>query len=63
MQWLLTLLGFMNNTEKKKRKAADLREKAFKAQRNGNLRLAGEYTLEAEQIENELFEAHADKKL
>ncbi len=63
MQWILELLGFKSTIEKKKLEAESLRQKAFQAQRNGNLRLAGKYTLEAEALEAEIFEAQADAKL
>ena len=63
MQWILELLGFKSAIEKKKLKVKTLREKAFQAQRNGNLRLAGKYTLEAESLEEEIFEQESDEKL
>ena len=63
MNWLLSLLGFKSSIQKKQQKLADLREKAFQAQRNGNLSLCGKYTLEAELLEAEIFEEQTDKKL
>jgi len=63
MNWLLELLGLKTSIKKKQRKLALLREKAFQAQRNGNLSLAGKYSLEAEFLETEIFEEQADKKL
>ena len=63
MNWLLSLLGFKTSIQKKQQKLAGLREKAFQAQRNGNLSLCGKYTLEAELLETEIFEAQTDKKL
>jgi len=63
MNWLLSLLGFKTSIQKKQQKLADLREKAFQAQRNGNLSLCGKYTLEAELLEAEIFEEQTDKKL
>lgn len=63
MNWLLELLGFKTSIQKKQQKLADLREKAFQAQRNGNLSLCGKYTLEAELLEAEIFEEQTDKKL
>ena len=63
MKWLLELLGFKSSINRKKRNLAVLREKAFQAQRNGNLSLCGKYTLQAEHLETEIFELEADKKL
>ena len=63
MKWLLELLGIKTSIKKKQRKLTLLREKAFQAQRNGNLSLCGKYTLAAELLETEIFEEQADKKL
>ena len=63
MKWLLNLLGFKGEIERKKLKVELLRKKAFDAQRNGNLRLSGKYHLEAEELENQIFKDEADKKL
>jgi hypothetical protein len=54
MKWLLTLFG-MDPLNRKKAKLKALRDKAFKAQRNGNLRLAGKYLNEAEFLETEII--------
>ena len=61
MNWLLELFGFKDSIKKKKRKLALIREKAFQAQRNGNLKLSGKYALEAERLAAEIFEGEADK--
>ena len=63
MRWLLNLLGFKGEIERKKLKVELLRKKAFDAQRNGNLRLSGKYHLEAEDLENQILEDEAAKKL
>ncbi len=63
MNWLLELLGFKTSIQKKQQKLALLREKAFQAQRNGNLSLSGKWSLEAELLETEIIEEQADKKL
>jgi|TARA_R110001599_G_scaffold112073_1_gene276768 hypothetical protein len=55
MNWLLELLGLKSSIKKKRRKLAELQEKAFQAQRNGNLSLSGKYALEAEILEAEIF--------
>lgn len=61
MNWILELLGLKNSIKKKKRKLALIREKAFQAQRNGNLKLSGKYAQEAERLAAEIFEGEADK--
>ncbi len=63
MKWILELLGLKPTLKRKKRNLAILREKAFQAQRNGNLSLCGKYTLQAEFLETEICEEEADKKL
>ena len=63
MQWILELLGFKSSINRQKQKLDQLRQKAFEAQRNGNLRLAGKYLSEAEQLETKIFEAEAGSKL
>ena len=55
MQWLLNLLG-IDPLNRKRNKLKQLKEKAFKAQRNGNLRLAGKYLNEAEFLETEIIQ-------
>jgi hypothetical protein len=56
MKWFIKMLGFKSGIEKKKDKLKDLQAKAFQAQRNGNLRLAGKYFLEAENLETEIMD-------
>ena len=55
MKWILSILGIKTGIEKKKDKLNKLREKSFQAQRNGDLRLAGKYLLEAEKLETEIL--------
>ena len=55
MKWILSILGIKTGIEKKKDKLSKLREKSFQAQRNGDLRLAGKYLLEAENLETEIL--------
>ena len=55
MKWLLSILGIKTGIEKKEQELARLREKAFQAQRNGDLRLSGKYLLEAEKLETEIL--------
>ena len=56
MKWIKKLLGIKSPLERSKNKLASLQEKAFQAQRNGDLRLAGKYYLEAEILETEIVE-------
>ena len=55
MQWLLKILGIKSAIEKKEDQLARLREKAFQAQRNGDLSLSGKYLIEAEKLETEIL--------
>ena len=50
IEWIKQLLGFKSETEKKQDQIKKLHEKAFKAQRNGDLSLAGDYQKQAEEI-------------
>ena len=61
MQWLLRLLGFSSPIDKKIKRLQSLQNKAFEAQRNGNLRLAGKYLLESEVLEKEILQAQNQK--
>ena len=56
MKWLLSILGIKSKLEKKKAKLADLQKRAFEAQRNEDLRTAGKYLSEAEQLETEIVD-------
>ncbi len=56
MRWLMNLLGFKGSIERKKLKLTMLQQKAFEAQRNGDLRTAGKYLLEAEELETEIVD-------
>ena len=55
MQWLLKILGIKSAIEKKEDRLARLREKAFQAQRNGDLSLSGKYLIEVEKLETEIL--------
>ena len=59
MQWILELLGLKSSTNRQKQKLEQLRQKAFEAQRNGNLRLAGKYLAEAEVLETQILDAES----
>jgi len=54
MKWILKLLGIKTSLERKSEKLADLRAKAFDAQRRGKLSLAGKFLHEAEILETEI---------
>ena len=54
MKWILKLLGIKTSLERKSEKLADLRAKAFDAQRRGKLSLAGKFQHEAEILETEI---------
>ncbi len=62
MNWFLKLLGFKGSLHRKKLKLELIQKKAFDAQRNGNLRLAGKYFLEAELLETEIVDLQLEKK-
>ena len=59
MQWILELLGLKSSVNRQKQKLEQLRQKAFEAQRNGNLRLAGKYLAEAEVLETQILDAES----
>ena len=59
MQWILELLGLKKSTRRQKQKLEQLRQKAFEAQRSGNLRLAGKYLAEAEVLETQILDAES----
>ena len=56
MKWLLKMLGFKTSIEKKQTKLLSLQQKAFEAQRNGDLRTAGKYLAEAELLETKIVD-------
>ena len=54
IEWIKQLFGFKTELEKKQEQIRKLREKAFKAQRKGDLSLAGDYQKQAEVIEDSI---------
>jgi len=50
IEWIKQLFGFKSELEKKQDQIKELHEKAFHAQRKGDLSLAGEYQKQAEKI-------------
>ena len=57
MKWLFSMFGIKSPIERKKERLSKIREKAFKAQRNGDLRTAGKYLSEAELLETEIMDS------
>jgi hypothetical protein len=55
MKWILKFFGIKTSLERKTEKLAELRAKAFDAQRRGKLSLAGKYLHEAEILETEII--------
>ena len=55
IEWIKQLLGFKSELQKKQDEIKKLHEKAFQAQRNGDLSLAGEYQKQAEEISNDIL--------
>jgi hypothetical protein len=55
MKWILKFFGIKTSLERKTDKLAELRAKAFEAQRRGKLSLAGKYLHEAEILETEII--------
>ena len=55
IEWIKQLLGFKTELEKKLEKIKKLEEKAFQAQRNGDLSLAGEYQKQSEEISDSIL--------
>ena len=54
MKWIRKLFGIKTPLTRKQDKLKSIRDKAFQAQRNGNLSLAGKYYHEAEILETEI---------
>ena len=50
IKWIKQLFGFKTDLEKKQDQIRKQKEKAFQAQRNGDLSLAGDYQKQAEKI-------------
>ncbi len=69
--WTIFLLGiisvtmymyvFKDSTEKKLLKLSKLQQKVFEAQRKGDIKLAGEYSLKAEKLEKEIINERGEK--
>ena len=57
INWLKSIFGFGDPLKKKKAELAALQERAFQAQRAGDLRTAGKWLQKAELLETEIVEA------
>lgn len=55
MSWFKSLFGFLDPKKKLEKKLAVLNKKAFEAQRNGDLSLAGKYQVEAEKVIDDII--------
>ena len=55
IEWIKQLLGFKSELQKKQEQIKKLHEKAFQAQRNGDLSLAGDYQKQAEEIADSIL--------
>ena len=55
IEWIKQLLGFKSELQKKQDQIKKLHEKAFQAQRNGDLSLAGDYQKQAEEIADSIL--------
>ena len=55
IEWIKQLFGFKTELEKKLEKIKKLEEKAFQAQRNGDLSLAGKYQKQSEEISDSIL--------
>mgnify|MGYP003121029790 CR=1 FL=1 len=58
---LLHSYVFKHSSENKKTEFAKLQQKIFEAQRKGDIRLAGELSLEADKIEKQIIKERGDK--
>mgnify|MGYP001244770767 FL=1 len=56
INWIKQFLGLKSELEKKQDQIRNLEAKAFQAQRNGDLSLAGDYQKQAEAIANSINE-------
>ena len=54
IEWIKQFLGLKSETDKKYDQIKKLHEKAFHAQRKGDLSLAGDYQKQAEEIANSI---------
>ncbi len=58
IEWIKQLLGLKSELEKKQDQIRRLQEKAFEAQRNGDLSLAGDYQKQADAIAESIDASH-----
>lgn len=60
MKWLKTLLGIKTPEERARAKIADYEQKAFEAQRKGDMEEAGKWKARAEAEADKLYNADID---
>ena len=58
IEWIKQLFGFKSELEKKQEQIKKLHEKAFHAQRKGDLSLAGDYQKQAEEIADSIEQSN-----
>ena len=58
IKWIKQLFGFKSELEKKQEQIKKLHEKAFHAQRKGDLSLAGDYQKQAEEIADSIDQSN-----
>ena len=61
IEWIKRILGIKSAQERKQEKIMRLHTKAFNAQRNGDLSLAGKYQKEADELAQTLSGANNEK--
>ena len=58
IEWIKNILGLKSETDKKYDQIKKLHEKAFHAQRKGDLSLAGDYQKQAEEIADSIEQSN-----
>ena len=58
IEWIKQFLGLKSELEKKQDQIRRLQERAFEAQRNGDLSLAGDYQKQADAIAESINASH-----
>ena len=58
IEWIKQLFGLKSELEKKQEQIKKLHEKAFHAQRKGDLSLAGDYQKQAEEIADSIEQSN-----
>ena len=61
MKWIKKLFGIESKTEKLRRLLVKYERLAFEAQRKGDIKLAGELSIEAEKLEKQIINERGEK--